>query len=110
GVDEAAEAVGRAASEALSAAGVPHRLQRAGNLFSIFFTDAPVVDFESAKAQNTAAYRAFFHSMLDQGVYLPPSAFEAWFLSAAHDDEAVNRVLEALPAAARAAAQAARQG
>ncbi|MDI9582183.1 MAG: glutamate-1-semialdehyde 2,1-aminomutase [Thermobispora sp.] len=109
-LDRVAETIGRAASEALSAAGVPHRLQRAGNLFSIFFTDRPVVDYESARAQDTAAYRAFFHSMLDQGVYLPPSAFEAWFVSAAHDDEAVNRVLEALPAAARAAAQAARQG
>ena len=44
--------------------------------------------------------------MLDRGVYLPPSAFESWFLSAAHDDEAVERVVDALPAAARAAAEA----
>ncbi|WP_433499290.1 glutamate-1-semialdehyde 2,1-aminomutase [Sphaerimonospora sp. CA-214678] len=106
-VDAAAEAVGQAASEALSAAGVPHRLQRAGNLFSIFFTDGPVVDFDSAKAQDSGAYRAFFHSMLDQGVYLPPSAFEAWFLSAAHDEEALGRVVDALSDAAKAAAQAA---
>ncbi len=105
-VDAAAEAVGQAAAEALSAAGVPHRLQRAGNLFSIFFTDGPVVDFDSAKAQDSGAYRAFFHSMLDQGVYLPPSAFEAWFLSAAHDEEAIGRIADALPTAAKAAAQA----
>ncbi|MEV0228439.1 glutamate-1-semialdehyde 2,1-aminomutase [Nonomuraea sp. NPDC050786] len=103
-VDAAALAVGDAASEALSAAGVPHRLQRAGNLFSIFFTDAEVTNFGEAKAQNTAAFTAFFHAMLDQGVYLPPSAYEAWFLSSAHDDEALSRVADALPAAAKAAA------
>ncbi|GAA0968427.1 glutamate-1-semialdehyde 2,1-aminomutase [Acrocarpospora macrocephala] len=103
-VDASALIIGRAASDALAAAGVPHRLQRAGNLFSIFFTDQPVTDFASAKTQNTAAYTAFFHSMLDQGVYLPPSAYEAWFLSAAHDDDALTRIAEALPAAARAAA------
>jgi glutamate-1-semialdehyde 2,1-aminomutase len=51
-------------------------------------------------------FAAFFHAMLDRGVYLPPSAFESWFLSAAHDDDAVGRVVDALPAAARAAAEA----
>ncbi|MEU7689821.1 glutamate-1-semialdehyde 2,1-aminomutase [Microbispora hainanensis] len=106
-VDASALVIGRAASDALAAAGVPHRLQRAGNLFSIFFTDTPVTDFDSARTQNTDAYRAFFHSMLDQGVYLPPSAYEAWFLSAAHDDAALTQVAEALPLAAKAAAQAA---
>ncbi|MEV4807610.1 glutamate-1-semialdehyde 2,1-aminomutase [Nonomuraea sp. NPDC049421] len=103
-LDAAATLVGDAASEALRVAGVPHRLQRAGNLFSIFFTDAEVTNFDEARGQNTAAYTAFFHSMLDQGVYLPPSAYEAWFLSASHDDEALGRVTEALPAAAKAAA------
>ena len=86
--------------------GVPHRLQRAGNLFSIFFTEEQVVDFAGAQTQNTAAYAAFFHAMLEQGVYLPPSAYEAWFLSAAHDDEALSRIADALPLAAKAAAQA----
>ncbi|NJP95890.1 glutamate-1-semialdehyde 2,1-aminomutase [Nonomuraea sp. FMUSA5-5] len=105
-VDAAALKVGELASEALAKAGVPHRLQRAGSLFSIFFTDAEVTGFDEAKTQNTAAFTAFFHAMLDQGVYLPPSAYEAWFLSAAHDDEAIGRVAEALPAAAEAAAAA----
>ncbi|GAB1819196.1 glutamate-1-semialdehyde 2,1-aminomutase [Herbidospora sp. RD11066] len=105
-VDAAALAVGDAVSGALAAAGVPHRLQRAGNLFSVFFADGPVTDFASAKAQNTAAFTAFFHAMLDQGVYLPPSAFEAWFLSSSHDDEALSKVVDALPIAAKAAAQA----
>ncbi|MFI0423322.1 glutamate-1-semialdehyde 2,1-aminomutase [Spongiactinospora sp. 9N601] len=97
--------IGSAASAALSAEGVPHRLQRAGSLFSIFFTDEPVLDFAGAQRQDTSAYRAFFHSMLDQGVYLPPSAYEAWFVSASHDDEAVERVTGALPLAAKAAAR-----
>ena len=60
----------------------------------------------AAAAQEAWRYRAFFHSMLDAGVYLPPSAFEAWFVSAAHDDAALDRVVAALPAAARAAAEA----
>ncbi|WP_049559437.1 glutamate-1-semialdehyde 2,1-aminomutase [Nonomuraea sp. SBT364] len=103
-VDVAAAVVADAATEALSAAGVPHRLQTAGNLFSIFFTDRQVTDFADAQTQSTAAYKAFFHAMLDQGVYLPPSAYEAWFLSSAHDDEALERVAGALPGAAKAAA------
>jgi glutamate-1-semialdehyde 2,1-aminomutase len=105
-VDAAALIIGRAAADALAAAGVPHRLQRAGNLFSVFFTEDQVTDFAGAQKQNTAAYGAFFHSMLEQGVYLPPSAYEAWFLSAAHDDDALSRIADALPLAAKAAAQA----
>jgi glutamate-1-semialdehyde 2,1-aminomutase len=105
-VDAAALAVGDAAAQALGKAGVPHRLQRAGSLFSIFFTDAEVTNFAEAKTQDTSAFTAFFHAMLDQGVYLPPSAYEAWFLSAAHDDEAIERIVAALPAAAEAAATA----
>src|SRR5690348_10350672 len=84
-----------------TAAGVPFRLQEAGNLFSFFLgTDAPVRDFGEARGQSSAAYAAFFHGMLDGGVYLPPSPYEAWFTSAAHDDDAVARIAEALPAAA----------
>ncbi|TAL15211.1 MAG: glutamate-1-semialdehyde-2,1-aminomutase, partial [Frankiales bacterium] len=103
-VDAAAEAVGRLASEALTSAGVPHRLNRAGSLFSVFFCDHAVVDYATATQQNVLRYKAFFHEMLSRGVYLPPSAYEAWFLSAAHDDAALDRVADALPYAARAAA------
>jgi glutamate-1-semialdehyde 2,1-aminomutase len=106
-VDEAAAAVAKLAADALSAAGVPFRLQEAGSLFSIFLgvTD-PVRDFGAARAQSSPAYAAFFHAMLDGGVYLPPSPYEAWFLSAAHDDVAINQIADALPAAAAAAAGA----
>jgi glutamate-1-semialdehyde 2,1-aminomutase len=103
-VDAAAETVGRLASEALTSAGVPHRVNRAGSLFSIFFADHAVVDYATASQQNVVAYKAFFHEMLSRGVYLPPSAYESWFVSAAHDDTALERVAEALPHAARAAA------
>ena len=74
-------------------------------MFSVFFGEGGVRDYAAASSQDTGAYAAFFHSMLDQGVYLPPSAFECWFVSAAHDDQAVSAVLQALPAAARAAAE-----
>ncbi len=106
-VDAAADEVAKLAAEALDAAGVPFRLQQAGNLFSVFLgRTRQVRNFDDAKAQSHAAYAAFFHAMLDGGVYLPPSPYEAWFLSAAHDDVAVGRIAEALPAAARAAAAA----
>jgi len=106
-LDSIAETIGALAGDALTAAGVPHRVSYAGNMFSVFFTDAPVTDFDSAKRQDLVAFRAFFHSMLAGGVYLPPSAFEAWFVSSALDDEAVERIATALPVAARAAAEAA---
>jgi glutamate-1-semialdehyde 2,1-aminomutase len=107
---EVGSAVKEAATAALSAAGVPHTVQSAGTLFSVFFTDGPVRDYDDAKVQDTHAFAAFFHTMLDRGVYLPPSAYEAWFVSSAHDDRAVQVILDALPAAARAAASAAVDG
>jgi glutamate-1-semialdehyde 2,1-aminomutase len=115
-VDAAASTVRTMVSDALSEAGVAHVTQNAGNLFSFFWgVDAPVTDFAAARRQEAWRFRAFFHAMLDAGVYLPPSAFEAWFVSAAHDfgddagggDEALSRMSEALPGAARAAAAAA---
>jgi glutamate-1-semialdehyde 2,1-aminomutase len=91
--------------EALTEAGVPHVPGIAGNLFSFFFTDAAaVVDYAGATRQSPARYAAFFHAMLERGVYLPPSAYEAWFVSAAHDSAALERIADALPAAAAAAA------
>ncbi|MCS6712085.1 glutamate-1-semialdehyde 2,1-aminomutase [Brachybacterium sp. EF45031] len=103
-LNRAADVLTGMVGEALTAAGVPHVIQRTGTLFSVFFRDRPVVTYEDAKDQDTAAFSRFFHSLLDAGVYLPPSAFEAWFLSTAHDDAVLDRIGEALPAAARAAA------
>jgi glutamate-1-semialdehyde 2,1-aminomutase len=99
-----------ATTTALSAAGVPHVVQSAGTMFSVFFTDGPVRNYAGAQRQDTAAFAAFFHAMLDRGVYLPPSAYEAWFVSAAHDEKAVQVVVDALPTAADAAAATLREG
>src|SRR6478735_1459473 len=99
-----ADTIAGHASKALTEVGVPHVVQHAGSMFSVFFRDGAVRDYDGARDQDTAAFRRFFHAMLRQGVHLPPSAFEAWFVSAAHDDAALERVLAALPAAARAAA------
>ncbi|QVQ50621.1 glutamate-1-semialdehyde 2,1-aminomutase [Spiractinospora alimapuensis] len=104
-IDRVSRQVSSAVGAALRAEGVPHRVQHGGNLFTVFFTDAEVVDFDGARAQHTGRFAAFFHAMLEQGVYLPPAAFEAWFFSAAHDDRAIDTVISALPAAAKAAAR-----
>lgn len=106
-LDATAGQISRLATEALTAAGVPHRLSSAGNMFSIFFMQGAVADYATAKQQDVTAFAAFFHTMLAHGVYLPPSAFEAWFVSTAINDEAMQRIADALPLAARAAAQVA---
>jgi glutamate-1-semialdehyde 2,1-aminomutase len=105
-IGAAAETIKTATSEALAAAGVAHTVQATGTMFSVFLCEGPVRDFTDASRTDAAAYAAFFHAMLDRGVYLPPSAYEAWFVSAAHDERAVQVVLDALPAAAAAAASA----
>ena len=109
-LDHAAATLSAEVSAAFSAAGVAHRVQYAGNLFSVMFGPAAaahgVPDYAAAQAQETFRYPPFFHAMLDQGVSLPPSVFEAWFVSATHDDAVIDRVVAALPAAVRAAAEA----
>lgn len=105
-LDATAATISRAVSEALAAEGVAHSVQHAGNLFSVAFRDTPPRDYAQVKQQEAFRYPPFFHAMLDAGVSLPPSVFEAWFVSAAHDSAAVGRILEALPGAARAAASA----
>jgi glutamate-1-semialdehyde 2,1-aminomutase len=103
-LDTVSHAIADAVARELTAASVPHTIQWAGSMFSVFFRDGAVTGYDEAKDQDTAAFRRFFHSMLSQGVHLPPSAFEAWFVSASHDDEALEHVIGALPTAARAAA------
>ncbi|BBH17833.1 glutamate-1-semialdehyde 2,1-aminomutase [Nocardioides baekrokdamisoli] len=102
-INRAADLITNGIGDALGKVGVAHAIQRTGTMFSVFFCDGPVTNFDEAKRTNDQAYAAFFHSMMSQGVYLPPSAYEAWFLSSAHDETAVAQVLEALPSAAEAA-------
>ncbi len=68
---------------------------RVGSLLTVFCRDEPPQDFREAKTSDTARFARFFHSMLDAGVVLPPSQFEAWFVSAAHDDGVIDATLEA---------------
>ncbi|MFJ9581748.1 glutamate-1-semialdehyde 2,1-aminomutase [Streptomyces sp. NPDC101191] len=105
-VDAVSKEIQGLVSDALTKEGVAHRLQTASNMFSVFFTSDEVRNYDDAKKQEAFRFNAFFHSMLADGVYLPPSAFESWFVSAAHDERAVERIAAALPAAARAAAEA----
>jgi glutamate-1-semialdehyde 2,1-aminomutase len=105
-IDRASATIADAAAAALAAEGVAHTVQRSGNLFSIAFAETAPHDYETVRAQDAFRYPPFFRAMLDAGVSLPPSVFEAWFVSAAHDDDAVAQIVDALPAAARAAASA----
>ncbi len=102
-LDDVADQLKSATTDALTAAGVPHVIQSAGTMFSVFFTAKPVHNFDEASTQDAKSFAGFFRAMLDRGVYLPPSAFESWFVSSAHDDKAIQTVLDALPAAALAA-------
>jgi glutamate-1-semialdehyde 2,1-aminomutase len=79
----------------------PHTINRAGSLFSVFFGDGAVTDYESARAADHHRYAEFFHAMVGRGVYLPPSGYEAWFLGTAHGEDEVTRMLEAAEASAR---------
>ena len=86
-------------AEAARDAGVPLQVNAFGSLLTPFFTATPVRDYQSALASSTRAYAAFFHGMLNRGVYPPPSQFEAWFLSAAHTDAHITRTVTAAKAA-----------
>ncbi|MCL2481920.1 MAG: glutamate-1-semialdehyde 2,1-aminomutase [Propionibacteriaceae bacterium] len=103
-IDSFADHLETIVSQRLNAAGVPHRVQRAGSLLSIFWGEspaaAPVLTYDDALRQDTALFAHFFHSMLDQSVLLPPSAFEAWFISAAHGDKELEFLDAALAKAA----------
>ena len=92
--------------DALNAEGVDHSIQRAGTLFSVAFGTSAngVHNYADAQGQEAFRYGPFFHAMLEGGVHLPPSAFEAWFVSGALDAEALDVIRAALPAAAQAAA------
>ncbi len=96
---EKLDALGRRLEQGLMSAvreaGVPARLNRLGSMFTLFFTDEPVTDFASAKTSDTGRFNRFFHSMLDQGIYLPPSQFEAAFISAVHNEADIDETIEA---------------
>lgn len=105
-VDAAADRIATALDAALTEAGVVHAVPRAGNLFGVVFAERAPRTYAEAQAQEAFRYAPFFHAMREAGIALPPSVFEAWFLTAAHHEGALARIEAALPAAAAAAASA----
>lgn len=81
--------------ENLEKLGKEYRINRIGSMISMFFTEQPVYDLESAMKSDTALYAKFFHGMLDRGIYLPPAQFESWFLSTALTDDDIERTIKA---------------
>ena len=109
-VNANAQAVGEIVGQALTQAGVAHRVQRTGSLMSIMFGPHAardgVYNYDQARQQETWRYAPFFHTFLEAGVALPPSIFEVWFLSAAHGEAELEKIASAAPRAAAAAAAA----
>src|SRR5690606_8570938 len=95
-LDEVSEALAGAVTDAFTRHGIPHRIQWAGSMFSVFFREHAVRDYADAQDQDRELFARFFHAMLRRGVHLPPSCFESWFVSAAHDDEAVDVAVRAI--------------
>jgi glutamate-1-semialdehyde 2,1-aminomutase len=97
------DTLGRLLRDAVLAAchtkGLPVQVPQCGSMFSIFFTDSPVRDYATALRGDAKLFSRFFHACLDRGVYLAPSAYEAGFLSTAHDGVAITRACEILSGA-----------
>ena len=101
-LDRKGARLGEGLLAAFREAGVPLTVTRVGSMGTAFFMDAEASDFAAVKWADTAAFGRFHGAMLERGVYLPPSQFEAWFLSTAHDDTAIDHVLDAARESARA--------
>ncbi|MGA3294306.1 MAG: glutamate-1-semialdehyde 2,1-aminomutase [Candidatus Acidiferrales bacterium] len=101
-LDRQAQRLANGLREALRESGVPGQVNAAGSLLTLFFAGGPVSDYDGAKDSDTSRFAAFFREMLSRGVFLPPSQFEALFVSAAHTDADIDRTL----AAARESLQA----
>jgi glutamate-1-semialdehyde 2,1-aminomutase len=80
---------------ALQKSGLPYQINRFGSMISVHFTDEPVRDFDSAAKGNNPEFKTYFHGMLDRGIYLPPSAFESYFLNDALSYEDLDKAVEA---------------
>jgi glutamate-1-semialdehyde 2,1-aminomutase len=96
---EAAEVLTAGLSKVLAEAEVPHTINRVESLFSLFFNERPTRNYEDARRADHQEYARFFHRMLEREVYLPPSGYEAWFLSTEHGDGEIDRTLESVRAA-----------
>jgi len=95
-LNRTAEVLHRGLREAVRAADIPVQVSAFGSLLTLFFTAEPVRNYDAVKTANTQQFAAFFQQMLDRGVLLPPSQFEAWFVSAAHTAEDIQQTLAAV--------------
>ncbi len=103
-LEQRAEMLVQGLREAAQAAGVPAQINSVGSMMTVFFTGNPVTDFASASQSDTQRYAAFWRSMLESGIYLPPSQFEAFFLSNAHSNREIERTIHAAETAFKAVA------
>jgi glutamate-1-semialdehyde 2,1-aminomutase len=94
-IDKSTEALEDGFRQMLQEKGIPHQINRCLSMISIHFCETPVKDFESAQLSDGPEFKAFFHGMLKRGVYLPPSAYESWFISQAIGEAEINLTLEA---------------
>jgi glutamate-1-semialdehyde 2,1-aminomutase len=94
-LEQTAQRIEKGLDEGATRHGVPHVINRVGSMITLFFTDRPVTDYASATSSDTGMFARFFHEMLRRGVYLPPSQFEAWFISSAHNGPEIARTLAA---------------
>ena len=101
-----ADTLAQLVDDALTREGVAHHIQRAATMLSVRFAEGEGHNFADMQAADTFRYAPFFHALLDNGIYAPPSAFETWFVSTALTDEDFGRIEDALAVAAKAAAQA----
>ena len=88
--------LGDSISSVFSKSGIAHRINRQGSMISVHFCDHDVVDFQTAAKADYALFNRFFHHMLDSGIYLPPSAYESWFLSSALSDDDIEQTIKAV--------------
>jgi glutamate-1-semialdehyde 2,1-aminomutase len=95
-LEKKTKALAQGILEAFGEKGIPVRLNQIGSMLSVFFTEGEVFDLDSAKRSDTALFSAFFHGLLKRGILIPPSQFEAWFVSTAHTEEHFSLTLEAI--------------
>ena len=99
-LDKKTQYLHKGITKVLTDHGIPHQINRFGSMISVHFTKDPVTDFESAAKGNNETFKKYFHGMLDHGIYLPPSAFESYFLNDALSYEDIDKTIEALQAIA----------
>ncbi len=95
-LEEKTKYLGNGIADALNKNNVSHTINRIGSMISVHFSEDPVVDFESAAKGNNDTFKAFFHGMLDRGIYIAPSAFESWFITDALTYQDLNETIAAV--------------